>query len=222
MDKKIFFDCVRNYPSNGKLSKRQVQGMETILNEWQQRQLQDIRWLGYILATAYHETAFTMEPIDEYGKGYGREYGIPDPETGQVYYGRGFVQVTWKANYLRFSELLGIDLLSQPELALEQSVATSILFEGMINGLFTGKALRHYFREDSDWYNARRIVNRLDRAEQIARYGRAFWYALLMAAGEVEQALLVPKNLEYNESDGLAAEVQELARQFRQAKEFDY
>lgn len=221
MDRKIFFDCVRNYPSTGKLSKHQVEGMEIILNEWEQRQLQDTRWLAYILATAYHETAFTMEPIDEYGKGRGREYGTPDPETGQVYYGRGFVQVTWKANYLRFSELLGIDLLSQPELALEQSIATSILFEGMINGLFTGKALRHYFREESDWYNARRIVNRLDRAEQIARYGRAFWYALLMAAGEVEQALLVPKNPEYNESEGLAAEIQELARQFQQAKELD-
>lgn len=221
MDKKVFFDCVRSYPSNGKLSKRQVSGMEVILNEWQQRQLQDIRWLAYILATAYHETAFTMEPIDEYGHGQGREYGLPDFETGQVYYGRGFVQVTWKTNYLRFSELLGIDLLNQPELALEQAVATSILFEGMINGLFTGKALRHYFREESDWYNARRIVNRLDRAEQIGRYGRAFWYALLMAEGKLEEALLVPKNSETHASEGLAFEVQELARQFRYANEFD-
>lgn len=219
MERKVFFDCVRNYPSNGKLSKRQVQGMELILNEWEQRQLQDIRWLAYILATAYHETAFTMEPIDEYGKGRGREYGIPDLETGQTYYGRGFVQVTWKVNYLRFSELLGIDLLNEPDLALDQGIATSILFEGMMNGLFTGKALRHYFREESDWYNARRIVNRLDRAEQIARYGRAFWYALLMAKGEVEQALLVPKNPEHNESEGLVVEVQELARQFGHAKE---
>lgn len=214
MDRKVFFDCVRTYPSNGKLSKRQVQGMELIIDEWQQRELQDTRWLAYILATAYHETAFTMEPIDEYGQGRGREYGVPDLETGQVYYGRGFVQVTWKANYLRFSELLGLDLLSQPELALDQGVATSILFEGMINGLFTGKALRHYFREESDWYNARRIVNRLDRAEQIARYARAFWYAILMAEGKVEQALLVPKNLEQNSSEGLELEIEELARQF--------
>lgn len=214
MDRKIFFDCVRSYPSNGKLSKRQVLGMEVILNEWQQRELKDIRWLAYILATAYHETAFTMEPIDEYGQGQGREYGLPDLETGQVYYGRGFVQVTWKANYLRFSELLGIDLLNQPELALEQGVATSILFEGMIGGLFTGKALRHYFREESDWYNARRIVNRLDRAEAIARYGRAFWYALLMAEGKVEQALLVPKSPHQNNSAGFDPEIEELARQF--------
>lgn len=85
MDRKIFFDGVRNYPSNGKLTKCQVDGMEVILNEWQQRQLTDSRWLAYILATAYHETAFTMEPIDEYGKGRGREYGIPDAETGHIY-----------------------------------------------------------------------------------------------------------------------------------------
>jgi len=35
-----------------------------------------------------------MQPIEEYGKGKGMKYGSPDPETGQTYYGRGFVQTT--------------------------------------------------------------------------------------------------------------------------------
>jgi hypothetical protein len=35
-----------------------------------------------------------MQPIEEYGKGRGMPYGKPDPTTGQVYYGRGFVQLT--------------------------------------------------------------------------------------------------------------------------------
>ena len=117
MDRTVFFDCVRDCLFNGKLSQKQVDGMEIILNEWEKRHLQDTRWLSYILATAYHETAFRMEPIEEYGKGRGREYGIPDSETGQIYYGRGFVQVTWKANYAKFGRLLSVDLVSQPELA---------------------------------------------------------------------------------------------------------
>jgi hypothetical protein len=58
-----------------------------------------ISWLAYVLATVYHETASTMEPIEEYGKGAGHSYGEPDPETGQVYDGRGYVQLTWKDNY---------------------------------------------------------------------------------------------------------------------------
>lgn len=40
-----------------------------------------------------------------------------------------------------------------------------------------------------------------------------------MAEGEVEQALLVPKNADHNESEGLTVEVQELARPFRHANE---
>ncbi|MBE3951934.1 hypothetical protein HJ144_09510 [Vibrio parahaemolyticus] len=61
-----------------------------------------------------------MQPVEEYGKGVGHEYGIPDPITGQTYYGRGDVQVTWKYNYERLSRLLfniytleqGVDLNS--------------------------------------------------------------------------------------------------------------
>ena len=57
--------------------------------------------------TTAHETGFTMQPIEEYGKGSGMEYGKPDPETGQTYYGRGYVQLTWRDNYARADEELG-------------------------------------------------------------------------------------------------------------------
>ena len=54
--------------------------------------MSDTRWLAYMLATTFHETAYQMWPIEEYGKGSGRYYGTPDPETGETDYGRGFVQ----------------------------------------------------------------------------------------------------------------------------------
>lgn len=217
MERKVFYDYIRQNPFNGRLGEGQVDGMEAIINEWQARQLLDTRWLAYMLATTYHETAHTMEPIREYGQGQGKRYGIADPETGLVYYGRGFVQLTWKENYLRFSELLGIDLLGSPDQAMSLPIATGVLFEGMIQGLFTKRALRHYFGAESDWYNARRIINGLDRAELIARYARAFWYALLMAEGKVEQAMQVPRVIQQqpeDEQNWLMVEIQELGRKF--------
>ena len=44
--------------------------MSTILNEWEENLPNaDDRWLAYMLATAFHETARTMQPIREFGAG---------------------------------------------------------------------------------------------------------------------------------------------------------
>lgn len=216
IDRIKFYDEVRLQPFNGRLMQQQVDGMEAILNEWDSRGLDDTRCLAYILATALHETAHTMQPIAEYGKGRRHSYGKADKETGKIYYGRGFVQITWKANYKRFSHHLGIDLLNDPEKALEPSIATKIIFDGMLKGMFTGRRLSHYFKEESDWFNARRIVNGLDKAERIGRYGRQFWYAILIAQGEIEKAVAVPKSItsiDGSQDSEVFSEVVELCRE---------
>ena len=182
MDKAVFFNVVRHAPFPNKLAQSQVDGMNAILDEWEKRGLDDKRWLAYILATTYHETAFTMQPIEEIGRGAGRAYGHTH------FYGRGFVQLTWEKNYQTMSNRLQVDLVSHPEKALNLKIATQILFEGMIDGLFTGKSLRHYFGEDSDWYNARKVINGLDCAEKIAKYARAFFFAIDMASQESQQS----------------------------------
>lgn len=163
----------------GPLKQSQVDGFEAILNEWEAQGLEDIRWLAYILATAWHETAKTMQAIEEYGKGKGRKYGKPDPVTGKVYYGRGFVQLTWNFNYKKMGKALGIDLYNKPELTLDTAIATKIMFDGMVLGSFTGKRLGNYFNDKKeDWINARKIINGLDRAERIAEYAKTFYQAL--------------------------------------------
>jgi hypothetical protein len=140
------------------------------------------RWLAYALATVYHETGSTMLPIREWGRGKGKPYGIPDRITGQIYYGRGLVQLTWAVNYAKFSRLLGIDLYHNPDLALEPQPAAKILFSGMINGTFTGKKLGDYFSDtENDLINARRIINGLDQAALIATYYEHFLTALQAA-----------------------------------------
>lgn len=182
-DRARFLDEVRAHLFDGKLNASQIAGLTAILDYWgQQFPDADDRWLAYVLATTHHETDRTIQPLREYGRGKGRPYGVPDPVTGLVYYGRGFVQLTWKRNYEIMSDVVGVDLVTQPDLALDLAIATKILCQGMTRGLFTGKALCQYFHEDvADWVHARRIINGLDQAAKIASYGQQYQIALRQA-----------------------------------------
>lgn len=164
----------------GELSDEQKEGLNEILNFLETDvNVNDLRWAAYMLATAYHETGHTFKPIEEYGHGKGRKYGDYDPITLKVYYGRGYVQLTWKANYTLFSTILKVDLVSHPELALEPETAYQIMTIGMRRGSFTGVGLPKYFNEDrDDPMNARKIINGLDCAEKIAGYHALFLKAL--------------------------------------------
>jgi len=180
INRPFFFTQVRRTLFAGNLTQSQVDGFNAILDGWEAKYAtEDDRWLAYALATTYHETDQKMQPIEEYGKGRHLPYGKPDPTTGQVYYGRGFVQLTWERNYKTMSDLLKVDLVHHPELALKLDNATNIMFIGMVKGLFTGKSLGNYFKgKTEDWVNARRIINGLDKARAIAVYGQHFYSAL--------------------------------------------
>jgi putative chitinase len=193
MDRRKFYDTIRNSLFGGALSSSQVGGLEAMIDEYERRKsivALDYRWFAYILGTAYHEVARTMQPIEEYGKGHGRPYGEPDPVTGKAYYGRGFVQLTWKANYKNMGSAIGVDLVDHPEKALELDNATKVIFVGMLRGDFARdqegnphKLERYFNQEQSDWYGARRIVNGLDKALEIAGYAMSFYKAVLKAEG---------------------------------------
>jgi hypothetical protein len=200
INRRFFFDQCRATLFTGKLSQGQVDGLNFILDVWEQSHAgNDDRWLAYALATAYHETAFTMQPIRERG---GKAYffrmydpGSPVPSRarlatrmgalpgdGPLFYGRGYVQLTWRVNYDKMGKAFGIDLTSDAAAAdrvLQPDLAAKIMFKGMQDGAFTGKKLVHYFDGDTeDWKNARRIINGLDCAEAIAVYARKFYSAI--------------------------------------------
>jgi predicted chitinase len=89
------------------------------------------------------------------------------------------VQLTWERNYKTLTDLLGVDFVNHPDLALELDNATNIMFMGMTKGLFTGKSLANYFSQTTeDWVNARKIINGLDKAQAIAMYGHNFYSAI--------------------------------------------
>lgn len=179
IDKQNFYGVIRS--AFGPFSQSQVDGFEAILDEWDKRKLVDLRWLAYMLATAWHETARTMQAIEEYGKGRSKEYGKEDPNTKKSYYGRGLVQLTWSYNYKKMSRVIYGDdsLYVHPELALDLNCAVQIMFEGMLTGVFTGRKLFNYFgAKINDPVNARKIINGLDKARLIAGYHFAFLAAL--------------------------------------------
>lgn len=161
------------------MSQSQVDGCNVLLTHWEFADLTDLRWLAYILATAKWETAHTMQPIEEYGHGAGKPYGEPDPETGQIYYGRGFVQLTWRENYQKMQDVFNVPFVTDAAQALNREYAAGITFHGMQNGTFTGVGLSRYFNATTDDpIDARRIINGTDHASDIAVIHHAFLEAL--------------------------------------------
>lgn len=197
IDRKKFFEGIRSGPFPGSLSAEAVRGVTAILDAWERSGLTDLRWLAYMLATVLAECGRNMLPVREgfktsdaaarsYVRAQGYRYAVE--VNGQVYYGRGLVQLTWEANYRAMGAILGIDLVNNPDLALDPAIASKIMFEGMTRGTFTKKKLADYFNAaGSDWRNARRIINALDRADEIANYAKQF-YADLTAAEVVGTA----------------------------------
>jgi len=180
MDRVAFFDAVRAPLFNGHLSQRQVDGMTAILDEWDVAcPGDDLRWLSYILATCYREASSAMWPIREWREGQGKVYGDPDPITHQIYYGRGFVQLTWKGNYARMGAKIGVDLVNDPDLALVPANAAKILVLGMRDGDFTTRKLADYFNVDvNDPVDARQIINGHDHASLVAQFYNHFLAAI--------------------------------------------
>lgn len=181
----LYFNAVRASLFAGAMTRQQVDGQIVIISHWDsQFSGDDLRWLAYMLATTYHECARKMWPIREIGKGKGKKYGKAD-ENGNVFYGRGFVQLTWKENYAKASNALGLiddrDLVLYPDLALDSLIATRVMFRGMTEGWFTNKRLAQYFSEDeNDPINARRIINNdvAKNGKRIAGYHAKFLAAL--------------------------------------------
>jgi hypothetical protein len=176
-DRDKFFEGIRDAEHLiDHLTQGQVDGLNALLGFIENDPDQaNVRNVAYQLATTYHETAHTFQPIAEFGHGHGRAYGVPDPATGQTYYGRGYVQLTWKKNYENFAKILGVDIVSNPDLVMAPENAYKVMSIGMHQGRFTGRKLADYITANAtDYTHARRIINGMDRAQLIASYAEDF------------------------------------------------
>lgn len=210
MDRGKFFASIRKSGLFPGLSQPQVDGIVAILDEANKRGTPQT-WLAYMLATPYLETGSAMQPIKENlnysaqglqrtfpkyftppqatayarqperiaNRAYANRMGNGNEASGDgwLYRGRGLVQITGKDNYKKFG------IADDPDQALIDKVAVRIMFDGMEQGIFTGKKLSDYFHDNvADWTGARRIINGQDRAKDIASYANIFYKAIRDAA----------------------------------------
>jgi peptidoglycan L-alanyl-D-glutamate endopeptidase CwlK len=88
-----------------------------ILNALEERGAADVHMVLYAFATINPETSNAL-PIAEYG-GKQARYA--------PYYGRGYIQLTWQGNYEAAGAALGLDLVNNPDLAMEPQNAARIM-----------------------------------------------------------------------------------------------
>lgn len=192
------FSILRN--AFGKLTQSQVAEIEFIVSTIDQDKSISYPQAAYMLATTWHETAARMLPIEEYGKGKNRTYGTwyrnsigalysfidgskrkayLYSQLPYLYYGRGYVQLTWYFNYEIASKKIGVDFLNNPDLVMNKNHAVKIMIQGMKEGWFTGRKLSDYiYQSKKDYEGARRIINGTDKAKLIAGYAETFEKAL--------------------------------------------
>lgn len=183
VDLKPFFDHIRK-PLFSRLSAAQVSGHEDIIRELKERNV-PLSHAAYVLATAYHETAKTMQPVKE-----GLKLSDAWRKKNLRYYpwyGRGHVQLTWEDNYRKADQKLGLGgaLVANPDLALDPKVSAEVLVVGSVEGWFSGdKKGRHTLARHikngtlAEFKQARRIINIMDKADLIAGYAVIYQDAL--------------------------------------------
>ena len=186
MDKAAYFDSLRAGILGPTLTPQEVSGCEAILEAMSGL---PVAYCAYGFATAFHETASTMQPVRE-------AYWLSEAWrkanlSYYPYYGRGFVQLTHKTNYQNADTKLGLGgtLVANLDRALELDIAARVMRRGMIEGWFRGdSAGRHTFARHlpangdgslDQFITARDIINGgRDKAKLIARYALQFQDAL--------------------------------------------
>lgn len=216
-NRKTFFDLVR--ASFGKLSPAQVEGFNFILDAWEKAYPKgDPRFLAYALATAWHETGYTMQPIREaYGistadsirrldKAWaaGKLGKVKTPYWRTGFFGRGYVQLTHESNYRKAQEKLkslfgiSVDFVKNPDDVMKPEYAVLIMFVGMIEGWFAGDdkgrhtLARHFNAKVDDPLEARRIINGTDERSKIAGHHKLFLAVLKGSQESIEAPAPIP------------------------------
>lgn len=178
MNHSVFFAALRRRGSAAfgiSLSAQQMRGIEAILDEARGRGV-GLCHLAAILATVYHETGGSMQPVEE-NLNYSAKRltqvwparfptlasaepyaGNPRKLANRVYGGRlGNVAADdgWRFRGRGLAQITGkanyakFGLAAAPEQASEMATAVRILFDGMTEGFFTGKRLADFDTDES-------------------------------------------------------------------------
>ncbi len=147
--------------------------MAAIVEECQRQDITLQTQIAYVLATVEWETAKTFAPVRE--AFWKSEDWRRRNLSYAPYYGRGYVQLTWKANYAKYSQILGIDLGGNPDRALDPNTALFVLVHGFKTGAFTGRKITDFINAfRTDYIDARRCINGTDHDNDIAHLAQKY------------------------------------------------
>lgn len=211
IDRQKFIDAYRK--EFGKLDQSQSEGLDQFLGFIEaDKEMCDVRWAAYVLATVFHECKLpptwkpVWKPVAEHGKGQSQKthinrktrrrevwYGTPKTikcdgvEYTQVFYGRGYVQLTHGDQYQDVSKLLGYgcEFVKNSDKVLEPAISYQILTTCMRTGAVYAHnhKLGDYLNDKkTDYLNARRIINGTDKQKEIAGYAKKFQGILELSA----------------------------------------
>jgi len=203
MNRAKFFTSIRGSRVIGRtLSQHQVDGIEALLDSCARNGVTDPHHIANILAQVARETGRRMYPVREtfadsdaqaiarldraFSKG--QLTWVSSPYWRDGWFGRGFIQITHRDNYRKLGARLGVNLIGNPQRALDLATSADIAVIGMSEGMFTGRKLSDYDFPDAlsllPSRNPRRIVNGKDGSDAEVAASHAKFHTAIVAAVE--------------------------------------
>lgn len=188
---KRFVDLYRTQV--GQIDQPVARNLKLILDQiTSQRNLTEIPQAAYVLATIEYETGGKFDPPTEMGSRsylvgrygpssrFGKMLGNQTDDDAVRYRGRGYIQLTGRANYEKMNAALHLagtpdDLVTNPDAMLKPAIAYRATVVMMLDGRLGGTKLSNFVSGDhKDYVNARRVMGGLDHAAPIAENARKF------------------------------------------------
>jgi hypothetical protein len=185
LNKLVEATATNHTSGNDKFSSTQLRNskshIKVLLDACRNYGVTDLGQIAYVLGTVRRESnmgnlMLEMISDEKANTAYANIIGNGDAKSGDgaKFKGRGYVQITGRANYAEWGAKLGLDLINKPELAMEPTTASKICVIGMRDGAYTKRAKLSDFISGSkrDFFNARKIVNprEIDRFPEKVKY----------------------------------------------------
>lgn len=183
--------------------------------------LKKIQHLAYLLATAKAESDYSLtrwesdylcggegvpyknRPCDKalsyYKSSDGKKnyYDLGVDRNGLPYFGRGLIQLTGKSNYDKYGKIIGVDILSNGDLALESKNSYKIASAYLNDKRGSSKKSTFDYVDDNNLTQARISVNGGTKSLNLVNDTYYFWLPILKKHGKVIDNNLTKKILGY-------------------------
>ena len=184
--------------------------------------LNSINHLAYLLATAKAESDYSLErweadylcgeagvkyknkpcksALDYYCSTTGGKQNYcknkPKDKNGLPYFGRGLIQITWKENYEKYGEKIGVDLVKNPEKIFIQKNSYYVSVAYLKDKKGQSKKSAFDWADENNLTMARKSVNGGTRDIEKVNKAYVFWKDLLKDNGA--KVVFIDKSKENN------------------------